>query len=151
MVEQLSAALSQLARFHSVQLADEFQKLSAAEFFIDKRPIRNKTGDRFGLLRVDDHVMPIEQNLPRSRFQNSHHDPDRCRFAGAVGTEKAENFSGRHREIELIDSGELAIVLAQVNKLNHSILDFRFSEWDLNLQSKMAIENTRSFLQDFDL
>ena len=53
-------------------------------------------------------------------FQDAHHDPDRRRFARAVGTKKAKDFARRHREIELIDSGEFAVVLTEIDELNHN-------------------------------
>ena len=116
-----------------MQLADELQKFVAAELFIDERPVGNKAGDRLGLLRVGHDVMAVEQNLARGGFEDAHHDADRRRLAGAVGAEKAEDFTGRHFEIESVDRGELAVVLGQVDELNHdnfgfSILDFGLSE-----------------------
>src|SRR6185436_2860668 len=106
-----------------MELADELQKFSAAQFFINERPIGNKAGDGFCLLRRRNHVVAVEQNLTRCGFQYAHHDPDRRRLARAVGTEKAEDFARRHHEIEIVDGGELAIVLGEVDELNHEILD----------------------------
>jgi hypothetical protein len=112
-----------------MQLADELQKFSAAQFFINERPIGNKSGDGLGPLRRRNYVVAVEQNLTGCGFQDAHHDADRRRLARAVGTKKAEDFARRHDEIEIVDSGELAIVLGEVIELNHnnfgfSILDF---------------------------
>ncbi len=56
--------------------------------------------------------MAGEKTWPDVGFQDPHHDADRRRFARAVGTEKAEDFSRRHHEIEIVDCGELAVVLS---------------------------------------
>src|SRR5581483_8997534 len=130
--EQFGDARRQPRGFDAVELADELEKFAAAELFINERTVGNEAGDRFGPLRRAHHIVAAEQDPARGCLQDAHHHPDRRRFAGAVGAEKAEDFTRRHDQVEIVDGGEPAVAFGKVDELDHdifgfSILDFRFN------------------------
>src|SRR5581483_71709 len=130
--EQFGDARRQPRGFDAVELADELEKFAAAELFINERTVGNEAGDRFGPLRRAHHIVAAEQDPARGCLQDAHHHPDRRRFAGAVGAEKAEDFTRRHDQVEIVDGGEPAVAFGKMDELDHdifgfSILDFRFN------------------------
>jgi hypothetical protein len=44
---------------------------------------------------------------------------DRCRLAGAVGTEEAVDLPWAHLEVQVFDGDMVAVALAQVFRLDH--------------------------------
>src|SRR6516164_7746768 len=107
-----------------MKLPDEAQKFSAGEFFVNKRPIRNKPRDRFSRLGLGNDVVSVEQHSSGSRFQYSHHHADRGGLACAVGAEKAEYLTRGYFKIESVHGGQFAVALGDIDELNHNDLGF---------------------------
>src|SRR5262245_45702506 len=70
--------------------------------------------------------MAVEQDVAGGRFEYAHHGTNRGRLTGAVGSEEAKYLARLDFEIQIIDGGKTAVVFAQIDELDHAILDFRF-------------------------
>jgi len=46
--------------------------------------------------------------LPDGRRQQASQHLDRCRSAGAIGTQKAEKLAGIHAQVHILNRGEIA-------------------------------------------
>jgi hypothetical protein len=75
----------------------------------------------FDRLGISHDVMPANSRGSIARFENSAQHPNHSRFAGAVGTEKAENRSLADGKRNVIDSRERAEALRQPLNFDHRL------------------------------
>ena len=66
-------------------------------------------------------VVAADLHHAACRLEDAGDHAQRRRLPRAVGPEEAEQFAGRHLEIDAIDGGEAAVALGQVRKTDHRV------------------------------
>jgi hypothetical protein len=64
--------------------------------------------------------IPLHRTLPALRSRQTEDGPHRGRLAGSIGTQKADHLSGRHREGEVVEGGEISEAAGQTVQLKES-------------------------------
>src|SRR5450631_703163 len=103
-----------------MHFADELQDLAAAQIVVKNRAIGQVPHMTFDLRSVSMTVEASDSDMAAARHQNAHHHADRGRFAGTVGSEKAEHLAARHRQRQRCKRPKGAISLRQFREFNHA-------------------------------
>jgi hypothetical protein len=105
----------------AVERRDEAQELRAGELVVDKRAIGNESHPRLCLARLPLKIVAADLYHATCWLEDAGDHAQRRRLPGAVGPEEAEQFAGRHLEIDAIDGGKAAVAFGQVRKTDHRV------------------------------
>ena len=91
--EQLIRAVLDLLALQAIQIADKPQQLLAGELGVQVGLVWHEAAGSLGRQRLLLHIVPMHLHQARSRLQEAHDHLDGGRLPGAVGPEKAKDFS----------------------------------------------------------
>ncbi len=113
--------LSPFAGRHAFDLdaRDELQIFAHRHFRIERRRFRQIARAAFGFDRLVEDVKAGNHGLAVSGRHVAGQDAHGGGLPGAVGAQKAENFSALHFEGEVIDGRHPAVAFREVLNLNH--------------------------------
>ena len=100
-------------------LRHEIQILFDGHVGIERRRFRQVSRPALGFDRLIEDVEPGDDGLAFGRRHVAGQDPHRRGLAGAVRTEKAENFAALDAEADVVDGGDAAVLFREVLDLNH--------------------------------
>ena len=106
-------------RAHALDLPDEAQVLGHRHVGIERRGLWEIPGAALGLERLLEHVEAGDRRLALGGRHVAGNDPHGRRLAGAIGTEKPENFARLRAKTHIIDGRKRAVFLAKVLNLDH--------------------------------
>ena len=108
-------ALAPFGRWNALDFGDERQVFVDGHVRVEGRRFGKVAGAPLGFDRLVD-------GLPVGRRQEAGEDAHRRGLAGAVRSEKAEDFAPLHAETDIVDRGDAAVALREVLHLDHDIL-----------------------------
>src|SRR5207237_1338297 len=111
--QQLSAPMLDVLPVLAVQSADESQKLDAGELLVNEGAIGNESKNSFCRDWVGGDVDSANAHGASGWPEDSRDHSERCRLAGSVGAEKAEQLALWDAKIYRVDGGERAVTLGE--------------------------------------
>src|SRR5579863_206900 len=128
-VDHVSGGVLDLGAADAAQLGDEFQIALDAHIGIERRVFRQVADQAAGFERIGEDVEAVDEHGAGSRRHKAGDDAHRGGFAGAVGSEKAQNLAAFGAKGDPFDGEEIAVGLAQVLDVDHR----RAARWRLSL------------------
>src|SRR5438552_3587281 len=117
--EQLARAMLDLRHFLVVQAGDETEKLGAGELLVDEGTVGDESELHLRGDRIPRDVDIADFHFAARGTQDAGDDTERRRLPGAVRSEKAEELTARHLEVDAVDRREAAVVLGKLRQLDH--------------------------------
>ena len=113
---------AELVGLEMPQVGREPQVLEHAHLEVQRRALREIAQALAHLQRLVEHVVAVDARAPPRRGDEAREDAHRRRLAGAIGAEKANDFTAFYLEVDLVERPERPEVLRQVVRVDHHIV-----------------------------